>query len=252
MSTSVPRFHPIATGPSAQVVQNHQDPADIVLWGGWFCPFTQRCWIVLEEKGICYQYKEVNPYLKEKSFLSKWSFQPSTVKAISDTVYLGISPKGLTPGMQVKGMPLHDSTVINEFLEEAFGDSLPKLLPDDPYDRAVSRLWIDHINKSVVPSFVRLLQTQTTESQKLAAAAQELKAALEAISKERKGRYFLGDDFSLVDIAIAPWAVRDFIIRDFRGFRREDVEGGWIEWAEALEARPSVRDTTSVSVACIF
>ena len=87
-------------------------------------------------------------------------------------------------------MPLHDSSVINEFLEEAFCDSLPKLLPDDPYDKAVSRLWIDHINKSVVLSFVRLLQTQTTESQKLAASAQELKVALEAISKERKGSTF--------------------------------------------------------------
>ena len=34
-----------------------------------FCPFVQRTWIALEEKGIPYQYKEVNPYKKEKHFL---------------------------------------------------------------------------------------------------------------------------------------------------------------------------------------
>ena len=34
-----------------------------------FCPYVQRTWIALEEKGILYQYKEVNPYKKEKHFL---------------------------------------------------------------------------------------------------------------------------------------------------------------------------------------
>ena len=34
-----------------------------------FCPFVQRTWITLEEKGIPYQYNEVNPYKKEKHFL---------------------------------------------------------------------------------------------------------------------------------------------------------------------------------------
>ncbi len=36
-----------------------------------FCPFVQRTWICLEEKGLPYQYKEVNPYKKEKHFLGE-------------------------------------------------------------------------------------------------------------------------------------------------------------------------------------
>ncbi len=64
-----PKYHPVATGRAAELVGAHQEPADFVFWAGWFCPFTHRVWIVLEEKSIRYQYKEVNPYLKEKALL---------------------------------------------------------------------------------------------------------------------------------------------------------------------------------------
>lgn len=71
MAASTPIYHPVATGTAAETVKYHSDPADVKLWAGWFCPFTQRTWVALEEKGIPYQYHEVNPYLKEDSFLGK-------------------------------------------------------------------------------------------------------------------------------------------------------------------------------------
>ena len=71
-----PAFHPVATGQAAMLLDLHKNPSNIVFWAGWFCPFTQRVWIVLEEKGIQYQYKEVNPYLKEKEFRGKTSKPP--------------------------------------------------------------------------------------------------------------------------------------------------------------------------------
>jgi hypothetical protein len=69
MSRPIPTYHPVATSYAAELATNHQAAADIVLWSGWFCPFIQRTWIVLEEMGLLYQYKEVNPYLKEEAFL---------------------------------------------------------------------------------------------------------------------------------------------------------------------------------------
>lgn len=69
MSQSTPTYHPIATACAEELVRNRQAAANIVLWSGWFCPFSQRTWIALEEKGLPYQYKEVNPYLKEETFL---------------------------------------------------------------------------------------------------------------------------------------------------------------------------------------
>ena len=33
-----------------------------VLYCSWFCPYAQRAWVALEEKGVEYQYVEINPY----------------------------------------------------------------------------------------------------------------------------------------------------------------------------------------------
>ncbi len=137
--------------------------------------------------------------------------------------------------------------MICEYLEDAFPDRLPHLLPKDPYERSSARTRIDFINKSVIPAFFRFLQAQPNEPEKQALALAELNAVLGNLSAQRKGPYYFGDDISLVDIFIAPWAVRDFIIIDHRGFKRDDVKGGWAEWAQFLEARPSVVKTTSVS-----
>lgn len=59
-------IHPHATGKAANTVAAHKDPQPVTFYAGWFCPFVQRSWIVLEEKGIPYQYREVNPYKKEE------------------------------------------------------------------------------------------------------------------------------------------------------------------------------------------
>jgi glutathione S-transferase len=66
MSMPDENIHPHATGNAANTVEQHQESSELVFYAGWFCPFVQRSWITLEEKGVPYQYKEVNPYKKEK------------------------------------------------------------------------------------------------------------------------------------------------------------------------------------------
>lgn len=66
MSMPDENIHPHATGNAAKTVEQHQGTNELVFYAGWFCPFVQRAWITLEEKGVPYQYKEVNPYKKEK------------------------------------------------------------------------------------------------------------------------------------------------------------------------------------------
>ncbi|KAL8691232.1 MAG: hypothetical protein Q9218_003490 [Villophora microphyllina] len=63
-------LHPVATGAAKSIVDAHQDPQPLILYSGWFCPFVQRAWLVLEEKKIPYQYVEVNPYSKPRSLLN--------------------------------------------------------------------------------------------------------------------------------------------------------------------------------------
>ena len=146
--------------------------------------------------------------------------------------------------LEVDNGSICDSWVICEYLEETFPDQSP-LLPKDPYQRSIARTWIDFINKSIVPAFFRLLQAQPEETEKRAKALVEFNTALGKLSEKHKGPFFFGDKISLVDIFIAPWAVRDFILRDYREFKRSMVQG-WADWAQRLEDYPSVVKTTSV------
>lgn len=226
MSAGVPdqHIHPVATGVAAKTVANRQDPQDLVFYAGWFCPFVQRTWIALEEKGIPYQYKEVNPYKKEKHFLD-------------------INPKGLVPAVEYQGKALYESLVLCEFLEDAYPNHGPYLLPKDPFTRAYVRIWTDYVQKSFVTSQMRLVQAQGESNQKAALA--EFIKALKGFAEKIKGPYFLGEEFSLVDVAIAPWIVRDYIVIENRGFTRDAVGPTWKAYAETIEKRPSIINTAS-------
>ena len=161
-----------------------------------------------------------------------------------------INPKGLVPAIEYGGRALYESLVLCEFLEEAFPQATPRLLPSDPADRAYARIWIDFIAKSIVPTFFRLLQAQKAEKQQ--EALQDSVKALKTFADKVKGPYFLGDEFSLVDVAIAPWVVREYIIEEHRGYTRDLVGDGWKAYAELLEKRDSVLRTQSVRRSILY
>ena len=121
------QLHPVATGPAATIVSAHQSPAPLTLYSGWFCPFVQRVWAVLEEKKIPYQYVEVNPYNKPESLMK-------------------INPRGLVPTLEFDGKPLYESSVVLEFLEDAYPDSGVSLRSKDVYLRAKARIWADFVS----------------------------------------------------------------------------------------------------------
>ncbi|KAF8841723.1 glutathione S-transferase [Paxillus ammoniavirescens] len=218
------QIHPVATGRAAETAAQHQSPQDLTFWSGWFCPFNQRVWIALEEKGIPYQYKEVNPYKKEKHFLE-------------------LNPKGLVPTIEYKGKALYESLVLCEFLEEAYQSYKPSLLPADPYERARVRIWIDHTSKNILPAWQRLLMAQDKEKED--AARQELYEGQKKLADQVKGPYFLGEEFSLVDVANAPWALREYILVEHRGYNPEGAGAKWKAYTERLSERDSVIKTTS-------
>ena len=100
----------------------------------------QRAWITLQEKSMDYEWKEVNPYKKDKE-------------------YLAINPKGLVPSVVYHGKNLYESQVIVEFLED-IGGADKSLFPKDPFDRAIARLWIQHISTKICPAFFKVMQAQ--------------------------------------------------------------------------------------------
>ena len=110
------------------------------------------------------------------------------------------------------GYCLYESLVLLEYIEEAY-PLKNALLPTSPLLRARCRLAIDFINRSIVPSFYKYLQEQ--DESKWPEARDKLLRNMESFGmqllendqrfSDTKGDYYLGGQFSLVDIALIPW-----------------------------------------------
>ena len=70
-----------------------------------------------------------------------------------------------------------------------------------------------------------------------------------------QGPYFLGEELSLLDIVLAPWAVRLWVFDHFKGGSGIPAEGAggknedewkrFRKWLKAIESRKSVKETLS-------
>ncbi|KAI1464905.1 putative glutathione-S-transferase theta, GST [Daldinia caldariorum] len=237
-------LHPVATGLAKKTVDEHSAEQPLKLFAGWFCPFVQRVWITLEEKGIPYQYIEINPYHKG----------PELLRA---------NPRGLVPTLEVApGKSLYESTVLCEYLEDHYPDHKPHKAGKDDYTRARARIWTDFVTSRVVPAFHRLLQFQPLKhegggEERLDELRREFRSRLLEFAREMdpRGPFFFGPELSLVDIVMIPWAVRLWVFEEFKGGLRvpEPGQGGpdeeawarWRKWLDASSSRESVRKTTS-------
>jgi glutathione S-transferase len=136
-------------------------------------------------------------------------------------------------------------------------------MPEGVFERARCRLWIHHVVTRVVPGFYRLLQHTEGKEYSIGEARGELLAGLRGFAKEMvdsgsggDGPWFLGGQFSLVDVMLVPWAKRLFLIDHYKpggvgipkkGERGEDEEvwARWDEWFGAAVERDSVKATWS-------
>ncbi|KIW00378.1 uncharacterized protein PV09_08088 [Verruconis gallopava] len=232
-------LHPVATGAASALVAAHSSPKPLVLYSGWFCPFVQRVWAVLEEKQIPYQYVEVNPYNKPDSLLK-------------------INPRGLVPTLEIDGKPLYESWVVMEFLEDRYPDLGNSLRRSDIYERAKGRIWGDFVGSRIIPSFHRFLQHQPmSDTESLSSKRQELLSHLRQFTQamDPVGPYFFGSDPSLTDFMLAPWAVRLWVFDHFKGGLGipEEGQGGkdeeiwrrWRFWLKNISERRSMVQTLS-------
>ncbi|KAI2613444.1 glutathione S-transferase [Hypoxylon sp. NC1633] len=251
------------TGAAASLADAHAAEHPLKLYGGWFCPFVQRAWIVLREKRVPHQYVEVNPYAKEPEFLA---LNP---RGLVPTLAVPVGNGGAKGGQQRR--PLYESAVICEFLDEAYADvetNGPALLPADPYERARCRLWIDHVSNKIIPGFYRFIQHTPGKEYSVEEARENFLGHIKTLVREmmqggsdgeeegENGPWFLGSTFSLVDVMLAPWAKRLFLIDYYKpgglgipapgqGGDDERVWTRWRKWFDAVVARESVTETWS-------
>ena len=122
---------------------------------------------------------------------------------------LDLNPYHSVPTLIDRDLVLYDSRVIIEYLDERFPH--PPLMPVDPVTRAQFRLALYRIEKDWY-SLADQIEAATDAKQ----AARTRKTLEESIvaSSEVFGakRYFLSDEFSLVDCSIAPilWRLQSY------------------------------------------
>lgn len=136
--------------------------------------------------------------------------------------YLAINPKGQVPALVDGDFIVVESTVINEYLHDAYGDGY--MVPPDPQGRARMRWWTRQLDDDVHEAIGAMSQAIAFRHQYLATGADNLAHILENIPDEKR-RDFKRQAFATgLDNPNLPRAVRriDKLLADMDRTLAED------------------------------
>ena len=192
-----------------------------VLVSHTLCPYVQRAAIVLHEKGVAFERRDVD--LADKP---DW--------------FLHVSPLGKTPVLLAGGEPIFESAVICEYLDETVA---PRLHPLEPLQRARHRSWMEF--GSALLNAIAVFYNAPDDAA-LQRAADDIHRRFRQVEEVLHAPpYFDGERFSIVDAVFAP------VFRYLDVFERIGEFGmltgvGKVQaWRAALALRPSVQAAVS-------
>jgi glutathione S-transferase len=169
----------------------------ITLYTGPLSLFARKVEIALGEKGLAFERITV-------PFNQTTGYDPKHPEV------LALNPKAQVPVMTDAGLVLYDSTVILEYLDEAYPEQ--PLYPKSPSERARSRLdelYSDEIMHGALRALMhRTTPPNTDQTKRAALEADALIAEAEltrhyAVLEERlAGRAFFSENLSVADIAL--------------------------------------------------
>jgi glutathione S-transferase len=228
----------------------------LTLYLNWNAVCAQKVLLTLEEKNISHELVHIDLGRFEQH----------------DPAYLKLNPAGVVPTLVHDELVVTESSVIMEYLEDAFPAST--LRPAAPADRARMRWWMKTVDETVHPSirpmsFMRFAaayaQTFSDETlrevtgrmpkkeladiwqrvarspysdDELAVYLHKVEDVLDRMERTlEQDRWLAGEAFSFADVAITPY---------FRRLAQLDKQVLWhgtrprvAGWLERIEARPS-------------
>jgi glutathione S-transferase len=206
----------------------------IVLWNSGTCPYAQRAWIALEEKGVPFEHKIINLQDKPAAFLDKYAAAVSGDRSIRPKVPL------LEYG---DTLVVESADVIKLIGVSIDDDSMYPVSNQENLDRVDRFL---SVFESVIQSYYQYL-TAHTESQ-AEAGKRAFCESLFNLEEQIEGPFCLGKTFSVAECYAAPWVHRFVVtIPYFRGAHMPELirPGSKVAaWIDAVLCRPSVQATS--------
>jgi glutathione S-transferase len=229
------------------------------LFHGWKSSASRRVRLCLAEKGLEFESRTVD--------LTKMEHHRPE--------FLKLNPNGVIPLLILEdGRSLYESGTICEYLDETY--PAPPLRPDDPYQRAVMRNWIRHVDERIINliifnwahSMAKVAQqwSDAELAEKLKSVPSKerreawIRAARKPYSEEERGEaraklvqlmdrmedtlrqtaWLAGDRYSIADIAVVP-----FIKRIDEEIAPDEVTAAKhprvFEWWTSIQARPAFK-----------
>ncbi|KAI5017587.1 probable glutathione S-transferase GSTU6 [Hordeum vulgare subsp. vulgare] len=203
---------------------------EVKLLGVWDSPFVNRVQIVLNLKGISYEYVEEDLHNKGELLLA------------SNPVHKKV------PVLIHNGKPIPESQVIVQYIDEAWRGTGPSLLPADPLERATARFWAAYVDDKVGSPWFTILFARKTEEKMEAAvraisAMETLEGAFEGCSGGKP--FFGGDGIGFVDVVLGSYLGWFVVIEKMIGVKlmdsaRTPALAAWAEHFRMADAAKGV------------
>ncbi|KFK25183.1 hypothetical protein AALP_AA8G077600 [Arabis alpina] len=191
----------------------------VTLLDFWPSMFGMRTKIALAEKGVEYEYKETDPWVKTPLLIEM------------NPVHKKI------PVLIHNGKPICESLIQIEYIDEVWSDTYP-ILPSDPYEKSQARFWGEFIDRKFYDPSWKVWATMGEEH---VAARKELIEHFKTLETELGDKpYFGGEVFGFVDIALIGYYSWFKAMEKFGEFRLEKEVPKLVEWTKRCIVRESV------------
>lgn len=192
------------------------------LYSNASCPYAQRTRIALLEKGIEFDFTEIDLANKPDWFNE-------------------VSPTGKVPVMVHDDHRLYESAVINEYIDEVWPK--PELMPLSATERASARIWIQKANSDFGSAVFYIgvssdAEKRADNKESLVEQLQEIEDTVFADGRQ----YWFGDTPGLVDITYYTSIERMPVVEQNVGVSLNDYPR-IRAWFERMAQRPAVKET---------
>ncbi|MCB5190291.1 glutathione S-transferase N-terminal domain-containing protein [Methylobacillus arboreus] len=184
----------------------------MTLYSGTTCPYSHRCRIVLFEKGMDFQVIDVDMANKPEDLAV-------------------INPHNTVPVLVERDLVLEQANIINEYIDERFPH--PQLMPADPVMRARARLFLHNFEDQLFSHIDDIESGNAKAADKARATIRDNLTQIVPLFSRQE--YILGDEFSMLDVAIAPllWRLGHY------GIELPKQAAPLLKYAERIFSRPA-------------